>query len=141
MTDTPTPAKGIKDILDNAGVDTTGWALTVGRLLDKDRQIAVLDSGGLNPEVKMSIDYPSIQINVLGSKGPDGYPEAYAKAKAIRDAIQAIPSAPAQFPELTSCVQRGGINFLGYNENDRPRFTTNFQLITEPAPAGYREAL
>lgn len=139
---TPHPAKGIKDILTAAGIFSGGWTGTLGKLVDQDNSIAILDTGGRSSEPRLALDYPSVQVFILGSKVvATGYPDAYAKAIAIKNALLGIPSAPTQYPELTMCNQLGEINPLGYNENDRPQLSLNFQLITEPVPSGYRVSL
>jgi hypothetical protein len=134
------PGSGIRDILIAAGVLPDGWTVQMGQLADTDKSIGIMDSGGLSAESRLSIDYPAVQVLALGGRGPTGYPDAYTKLIQIRDALVGIPAAPAAYPELTLCRQVGHIVPLGRTDSDRPKFSLNFQLITEPAPAGYRES-
>lgn len=134
------PAVGIYDVLEAGGFfgGATGWSGRVGGLTDVNAQIAVIDSGGRSGEVKIQIEYPSVQILVRGSPGQGGYDAAYDKAEKIHAALQGIPQNPVQFARLTSCVAIGFINWLGRDESDRPQFSLNFQLITSPATQGNR---
>jgi hypothetical protein len=131
------PAQGIKAILESltgtALVTTGGWELRIGKQPSSpDKVITILDSGGRGAEPNLTIDYPNVQILVRGDKTATGYPDAYSKMEKVRAVLLGIPSGHAEYPALTSCTQRGGIVSLGLDENDRPRFSLNFQLITEP---------
>lgn len=134
------PAAGIKAILVAEGVlpGSPTWKVELGNLLDANRSIGIMDSGGRPPEPVLSIDYPTVQILALGDAGPAGYTEAWAMLEAIRSELLGIPAGHAAFPELTMCNQIGHIVPLGRNDSGRPKFSLNFQLITEPAPTGHR---
>ena len=135
------PAAGIYDILEAAGLfgGATGWEGRVGGLTDNGApQVAVIDSGGRAGEVKIQIEYPSVQILVRGSPEQGGYAAAYSKAEKIHAALQGIGQNPVQFARLTSCVAIGFINWLGRDASDRPQFSLNFQLITVPETQGNR---
>jgi len=130
-----TPAMGIKAILEVATptILSTTWPAKVGRVPKAPDQVVVLmDSGGRPPEVGVGIDYPNVQVIVRGSKDSGGYLESYNKALDIKNELLAIPSAPTAWPELTSCVCRGDITAMGYDENDRPLWSLNLALITTP---------
>lgn len=133
------PGKGIKDILAAANL-LTGWKVELGDLPDVDQAIGIMDTGGRAPEPRLSINYPSVQILVLADRSPTGYLVGWTKCEEIRNALLGIPAGPAAYPELTMCNQIGDIVPLGRNDNNRPKFSLNFQLITEPTPTGYRES-
>lgn len=139
-----TPAVGIADILIAAGIGVNPsmaavWPIYIGRLpTDKDQAIAVLDRAGRTPEVKIAIDYPSVQLLVRSVK--TGYQTTRLKAVAIFNALQAIPDGGAAFPELTSCVAATAITFAGFDPSERPVQSLNFNLIVSfPATVGYRD--
>lgn len=135
------PADGILAILVDAGIVSTGWVGRVGALhtqANQDQSIAVLDNGGRGAEVKVAIDYPTVQVLIRGSKAAGGYSAGYAKAEAVLAALQGIDQNPSAYPNLVSCVVRGGITGIGRDENDRPLFSLNFNLITNPSDAGFR---
>lgn len=137
------PAMGIAEILRAFTPSLfTGWTLRIGRLVPApDKVVAILDTGGVGAEPGMNIDYPTVQVLIRGDKSDSGYKDSYAKAAAVRDALLGIPSGPTVYPELTSCTQRGHITSMGYDDKDRPLWSLNFALITEPTIAGYREVL
>jgi len=134
------PGSGIKAILVDEGVlpGNPAWTVELGNLLDANRTIGIMDSGGRAAEPVLSIDYPTVQILMLGADGPTGYPDAYAKLEEIRSVLLGIPAGHSAYPELTMCNQIGHIVPLGRNDSGRPKFSLNFQLITEPAPTGHR---
>lgn len=116
----------------------TGWSGKVGGLSGEDPCIAAIDSGGRAGEVKIQIEYPTVQILVRGAAGQGGYDAGFAKAEKVHAALQGIDQNPAEFPRLTSCVAIGWINWLGRDDNDRPQWSLNFQLITVPETQGNR---
>lgn len=135
-----TPAQGIEAILIAEGVlgGVTGWTSTVGGLVDTGKNVTLIDSGGRGGEVKVAIDYPSVQAIVQGSKTAGGYVEAYAKAMEVYTALQGIPTPHADWPKLTSCVALNMPVWMGRDDRDRPRFSLNFRLITTPENEGNR---
>lgn len=137
------PADGIRAILEDLGIcgGTSGWGSRTGALHSSmDQCVAVLDSGGRGSEVKIAIDYPTVQVLVRASKNAGGYTAGYDKTRECFVALQAIDQNPAQFVTLTSCVVRGGIIPLGRDDSDRPVFSLNFNLIvTIPGTEGYRD--
>lgn len=134
------PAVGIHAILKagNFFGGDTGWDGKIGELGDNAPCLAVYDSGGRAGEVLIPIEYPTIQVMVRGAAGTGGYAAAYDKAEKIHAYLQGIPQNPTEMARLTSCVAIGFITWLGRDESDRPQFSLNFQLITEPVTAGNR---
>lgn len=136
------PSEGIADILLAKGVVSNPgqgvWPHYLGILpTGVDQAVGILDRGGPSPEVLVAIDYPSVQILVRSAK--NGYVACRRKAETIFEALQAIPGGGAEFPELTSCVAVGGITFVGYDTNERPVQSLNFNLIVSKPPEGYRD--
>lgn len=134
------PAEGLKDILVDAGVvaGATGWTWKVGGLGSGENEIAIIDSGGRGGEVKVAIDYPSVQILVKGAKEAGGYTAAFTKAREVYDALQGIDNPNGVWDELVSCVAVNQPAWLGRDDADRPQFSLNFRLITEPSNQGNR---
>jgi hypothetical protein len=116
----------------------SGWNVELGKLTDKPWSIGIMDTGGRAPEPRLMINYPTIQFLAQGDATGDGYPNTWAKLEEIRELILGIPAGPRAYPDLTMCNQTGDISFLGTSDKDFPRFSMNFQLITEPAPVGHR---
>lgn len=135
------PVSGINAILTAAtGVVSAGWVTQLGVLLSEpDQAIAIRQVGGFSSEIVVPVDYPSIQILVRGSSGAGGYESSYAKMVAVKNALIGIPSRPTAWTDLTSCVPRGEIQELLRDDQGRPLWSYNVNLIvTLPAPAGYR---
>lgn len=134
------PSDGLASILVEAGIidGTSGWSSQVGGLTNRSREVVFIDSGGKGGEVKVAIDYPSVQIIVQGSSTAGGYTEAHDKAIAIRDCLQAVPTPNEAYEELVSCVSVNYPAWLGKSDSDQPRFSLNFNLITAPINQGHR---
>jgi hypothetical protein len=136
------PAMVVKNLLVTANVgtfaSTSGWSIHVSNLPNKpDTCIAVYDTGGQAPNPKFLLNYPGITITVRGAEG--GYEAAYDKATAVVNALIGLPSQTIGSDRWVSVTMRGGINFVGQDENKRPMFSLNFSLIIEPNSGTYRE--
>lgn len=109
----------------------TGWAIKVNEMPSAPNQVIMIrDTGGIAGEVKVAINYPSVQILVRGNAGGDNYAVAFDKAKELWNALVAIPSRPTAWPYLTSVTPKGEIQSLGQSDNNRPTVSFNLQLIT-----------
>lgn len=130
------PAEGIKDLLVTASIGTfaatTGWGIFIAREpLKPDQAITVYDTGGLAPDPKWLLDYPSVQIRIRGNKGD--YQGTFIKAKQCKDVVLGCPSLDLNGDRWVSIVGLGDLISLGHDDNERPQFTTNFRLIIQPA--------
>lgn len=136
------PAKGLQNILLAVpALVAQDWKILIGRLVDApDKQVVIMNSGGLAGESNIAIDYPRIQIIVRGPKGSGGQEEAWSRLDMIKQVLVGIPSAPALMPTLTSCVPVGEITYAGYDDSGRPLYTQNLQLIVSYDSSGHREA-
>jgi hypothetical protein len=138
------PSTGIADILVAANIGIAispasgnNWPLFEGEMGSVDRAIMVRENGGRTPEVRIAINYPTVQVLVRGTRSD--YAVAREKAEEVFLALQAIPSGPAEWPELTSCCAVGGVTFAGRDEQERPVWSLNFNLITSKDPEGHRD--
>jgi hypothetical protein len=134
---THTPAQLIRDFIQaTAPVGTfTGWVFNIGKLpAAPDKVITLIDQGGPAAFPHMLADWPGLQILVRSSIGGDGYQTSWLMVRKVRDLILGMPSQPVQFPELTSLTERGHIIPMGYDDKDRHVWSSNYQLIVEPAP-------
>ena len=147
--------EGIRDILYNEGVanynggtpldPVNAWYMMISKMPDSqndpDTYIAIVLTGGLEPNPKWSVDYPSIQCLIRGAKG--GYNDALAKAKEIKDVLLGFSSADVNGDRWTNINMIGDIANLGYDESNRPMFSVNFSLIICATPSGdsHRQSL
>jgi hypothetical protein len=138
-----TVAAGLIEILVAANVGALApspdpWPIYEGDFPETvDQCLMIRDTGGRAPEVKIAIDYPTVQVLVRSGKA--GYAVAADKADEIKLVLHAINSAPAQMPELTSCLLMGEKTFVGYDVNKRPVWSVNFNLILSKDPEGNRD--
>lgn len=136
------PAEGIAAILTGAGtIIANGWSLRVGLLGSQDNCLVVIDQPGRTPEPTVSIDYPAVQIIGRGSKAATSYSTLFQKLTDVKTLLHAIAQNPTAFPELVSCLVRGGVTTLGNDDSDRPQMSLNFNLITAPAVSGNRDPI
>lgn len=130
------PADLIADYLDSKGNvfgGSTGWAFSVGFLPDgPDQVVAILDASGPSGFPTISIDFPGIQVIVRGSAGGEEYKDSWLKVKQVKDYLLGMPNAPAQFPELWGCVERGQPIPIGADDKNRPRWSYNLMLTVGP---------
>jgi hypothetical protein len=135
-----TPSLGIEAILTAEGVaGGSPWLISISRFrTEPDMQVCIIDLPGRSPEVLIAQDYPGIQVLVRGSRSGDGYTAAWDKARDVFNALQAIPTPHASWPELASCVARHNPGPVGYDPEGRPIMTLNFDLIVAPEDLGHR---
>lgn len=124
-------------------VDTpAGWTLKVGKsVATPNKTITMYDTGGLPPNPKWAVDYPTIMATVRGE--PNSYNTVWSKAREVRDALLGLPSQNLgdSGDRWVSVICPGDIGFIGYDDKQRAELTINFRLIIEPTILGNREAL
>lgn len=131
------PATHLKDILVAGGYTFGGtgdWAVYVGKqpTTTPKRCITIYDSGGLAPNPRWLLDYPSVQVRVRGNS--NDYDVAYKKAREVRDRLLGKPSYTASNGDRIVHVNGiGDVAFVGYDDAVNPEFVFNFRMITEPA--------
>lgn len=140
------PAEGLHTLVEGAVLGAlTDFALRIGRLTDgagsSHREIVFIDHPGSPPETIVGVDYPSVQVIVRGAKSLVGYQESYLAIKAVTNFLHLLDTTtpPISYPELVSCLASTGIAPLGNDAQDRPQFSVNFRLITQPADPGNRQ--
>ena len=135
------PAKGIKDIIAAAALaELNGFTLFVSVLAESTAPaIAFLDQPGSPPETIVGLDYPSVQVLARGTTSSASYEATRAAIDAIYRHLHLLnPATQVQYTELVSCLASTGIAPLGNDDKNRPRFSGNFRLITQPADPGNR---
>jgi Bacteriophage minor capsid protein len=141
------PTEGVKNLLEAAGLGVlgaeTGWAIRISRTKDKpDTLITLYDAPGKAPEPGLDINEPTVQVIVRGA--PNGYRDAYAKCLRIKDELLGLPSTvmPPDNDIWASVTMPRDILSLGYDDNERPIFSLNFDLIIHQGDLShsYRES-
>lgn len=138
------PADDIATYLNSAGIATigasSGWSLSVSfEPNTPDTSVAIYDIGGLQPDAKWLIDWPQIQVRVRG--GVNGYASAWAKAQQIKDALLGLAQVSIGGTLYVGIMIFGDINFIMYDEPNRPILTINFQIIREPSDETNRKSI
>lgn len=129
------PAAHMKDLLVTAGYTFGGagnWAVYVSKQPDTPNQcITIYNSGGLEPNPRWLLDFPSVQVRVRGGIG-DGE-NAWIKAKEVRDRLLGKQSYTASNGDRIVHINGiGDIALTGYDDQHRPEYVFNLRLITEP---------
>lgn len=137
------PAQNVASELIAQGIGTSGtpaptssvWQICVGRLIEgPDELLAIIDTGGFNPNTKWQLDYVTVQVIVRGGK--DEYAEGYAKALDIKNALLGIdPKEVVTGVWWSGITMLADIAFLKYDENSRPLFSINFRILQELTPS------
>lgn len=135
---------GTFNVTDKSDHDT--WSINIGKFPKKpDRCILLTDSGGRAPNPQWLVDYPTVQVKIRG--GENDY-EALAggagtdgKVDDVVNALLGLDSQTINGDIWVSVSMIGARNFVGYDDNSRPTFSLNFQLIINPSSGTYRESL
>ena len=126
-------SKIIRDQLQaQSATEYDGWHMEIGAMPDDpDKAIQINDTGGIEPNPKWALDFPTLQIMVRGEVS--GYLDAYRAAKAVKDVLLGIdPYTTTDGDRVVSITQNGDLGFIGRDDDMRPMFTINFALIIEP---------
>lgn len=127
---------GVKDKLVAANIGvwkaSTGWNISIGKLPSKpDTAVAVILGPGLEANPKYLLDYPSVQVLVRGDT--NGYVAATEKIQKVKDVLLGLHSQDVNGDRWVQVNAIGDIIPLGYQDNDKPMFSMNFQFIIMPA--------
>ena len=138
------PAEHLADILVTGGVGTrnsqSGWGIFLGKQpITPDTCITFYNTGGLRPNPKWLLDFPSIQALVRGA--PNGGAATYDKSREVRDTLLGCDSRDINGERLVSTLLIGDIATLGFDQSNREMLSVNFSLIVEPAPGANRDPL
>ena len=94
----------------------------------------ISDTGGIDPNPKFLLDFPTCQIMVRGETS--GYLDTFREAKAIKDLLLGVDSQDINMDRLVSVTINGDLGFIGRDEKMRPLFSMNYALIVEPQVVG-----
>jgi hypothetical protein len=132
------PSKHIADIFIANGYpfDQSQWSVWIGKQPDKpDRCVTIYDTGGLDPNPKWALNYPSIQVRVRGDI--NDYLLVYTKAQQLRNLTVGKDSYTASNGDLICSITGiGDIMSMGRDENNRPEIVFNLRMIIEENLAG-----
>lgn len=135
------PASSLKAIVDDASpFPNSEWQTRVGGYTQTpDKQVVFRNSGGKPSFPSIAIDFPAVQVQIRSGSSNGDYQEGYAVAIGVRDAVLGIPSGPAEYPELVSCLSRSHIMEMGRDDANRMSWIFNLDLIVAYDQSGYRD--
>lgn len=112
------------------GVGRFGVAEPWGLFVSKepaapDNVITVYDVSGADPFPDGDLEYPALQVRVRSND----YREGYAKARQIRNELIKPTHYELYGVEYVGIWQRGSVEFLMYDDNERAIFVINFNVI------------
>lgn len=125
-------AHAIADFLNKQGVAsigaTTGWALAISREPENPPNVVtVYDTGGDDFDTgELDITTYSVQVRVRAV-------EYFDATNKINEVIRLIKRAAFTFQNLRFISVRavGGLNHIGFDDNDRTLITTNFECLVQ----------
>jgi len=125
------PAVDIKDLLVADSSFTFAENTFVGIIPEETvPSIGVLDSPGQPPEGISDIDYPSVQITILGE--PFKYTETYALADTVKNLLHQQGGQTINGTWYLGIWADNDPIFLGLDEKNRPEFSINFRIQRSP---------
>jgi len=125
------PSELVKSVI-AAGLPASTWSLEIGTAPDTPNKVTTLtDTGGLDPNPKYLLDFPTVQVVVRGD--PNGYVAARTEARAVKDVCLGVDSQDIGTDRLVAINQLGDVAYIGRDDQMRPMFSINFALIVEPA--------
>lgn len=127
-------AKRFADYLISEGVATQVYVDDLPP--DVGDAIAVINTGGFNPEPGLAIDYPTIEFLVRSTIEDSA--SNYNKALEIKNLLLGVFPITLDGVLYKSVTMIGDINWLGYDVNRRPMRSLNFKLIKENEPGSNR---
>lgn len=120
----------LKDLL-ATHVGVSGWQIEIGAMPPTpDEVIMISDTGGLEPNPKYLLDFPTCQVMVRGNVS--GYLDTFREAKAVKDLLLGIDAQDINGDRIDGIIQNGDLGFIGRDETNRPLFVVNFALFVEP---------
>jgi hypothetical protein len=131
------PAENLADLVaGTVGLGTSDvvgpWYVTVGRQPDKpNRVITFYDTGGLAPNPKFRLNYPSVQVRIRGQQ--DAYDVTMTKAIDVQEFLLGMDAITLDKMHFSGVIGIGDVAFIGFDPTSRPEFTVNFRCFTEPA--------
>lgn len=121
--------------LQSASVAFPAVDLFLGIMPDQpDLCVALYEYSGAAPlevyrDNSESLDRPSLQVITRGSR--NDYPAARALLVSVRNVLVGITDETILGQRFLRVHETGSINALGTDDNDRPKFSLSFQVVTE----------
>jgi hypothetical protein len=124
------PAKDIATILESS---SSALGLVLGTDLfvfeepsSPDEVVTIYDTGGIAPHPNYEYLSPSVQIRVRGKKfDTQG---AYTICEGIRNVLHGLINQIIGGARYVQILAMGDIISLGFDENNRPVYTVNFEI-------------
>jgi hypothetical protein len=130
------PAIAVRKLLNTMGfgaiADGTAYSLYVGAPPDKPDAVTLVNvTGGLPPEARLLLNYPSVQVMVRGAAS--GYVAAAAKIQSAVNLLLGMTTTVVDGDTYRGCIVLSDVAYLGQDDNTRPMFSVNLRFFVEPA--------
>lgn len=126
------PALALKNKLEIDGDITNGF---VGRApANFDDVYSVFSEAGGNSNPKYLRDHTTIVCNVYGKV--NDYPSGRTEVQTVKDALLGVKPFTVGNVIYARVVMTNDIQFLGYDENERPIFSLTFEVTRDYTASG-----
>jgi hypothetical protein len=92
-----------------------------------DKVVTVFDTGGLEPATYATLLSPNIQVRIRGDAGE--FTESFTLAETVRNTLHGVKNTTVGGTRYISIIASTEINFLGYDDNNRPLWSINFRIM------------
>jgi hypothetical protein len=106
------------------GIGTLGTDLFYNHMPSADNCLVVFDSGGLEAELKLSIDYPTIQLRARNTTASGAY-NTLANAYNV---LQGLHNVTLTTMHIIDCKMTSGPLNLGQDDKLRNEYTQNYSV-------------
>lgn len=119
----------VEDFRDHIAALVPAFDVVIGYEPDSPDEICVVAPYGSDGTDNL-LARPGLQVMIRGSKRGDGWPVAYAAAKAIHDDLANRTGTIGQNHYQCVYANQSPVQ-LGVDESKRPRFVVNFTIIED----------
>lgn len=125
------PAQDIKDMIDASDAAlglTFAVNLFVSEMPESPNEcVCVYDTGGFDPaSTDERYEYPTVEIMVRGERME--YTDGWSLAQDIKDVLHKLHNETWDSTRYIGIWCVGDVNHIGYDENQRPKFSINFRI-------------
>ena len=107
---------------------STGWNGVEDHMPDSpDKIVAITPTGGAQPELSVTVRYPTFQVRVRGVKTSAGYDAMKAKMEEIYQSLLVIANETVNSVVYAYVIPSSDVLSMGRDKNNRPEISRNFR--------------
>lgn len=92
-----------------------------------DKIVTVLDTPGLDPATYTTLLAPNAQVRIRGNAGE--FDDSFTLAETVRNTLHAVKNTTVGGTRYIHIIATSDLNWLGYDDNNRPLWTINFRIL------------